>query len=666
MWWSLLPQIVLAAVLLILPGLLVALAVRIRGFDALALAPALSTGIIVVTSTLTPFVQVRFGMLPVAVVSLLVAAAGFFAARFRTGNSGRPAAQAPLPRPRALAALAPFAAFGMAAALLAASAARGIGTPQSFSQTYDAVFHLNSLKFAMDTGQASSLTIGDMTGGGAYPAGWNAVAALVASISGADVPTTANITSIILAAVFWPLGCLLLSRWTVGRRVAATLGVGIACASLGAFPILMMDFGVLYPNLLAISVLPASVALAASLAGLAPGQPRRDLAIALTLLLALAGLVVAHPTTFMAWLIWTLPMVAVLTWRSFGNLRRTRVTAGGAARTYVLSAAVYAAAFLALWTFLRPPVSAAIWGPYGTVPQAFGEALAASPGNLPPAWLVAPLALLGLWVCFKFPGRFAWLGVVFVLFTGLYVVVAGFPKSPLRDWVSGIWYNDTFRVAALLPAVTVVLVAVGLHWAETALVAARGRHRALRLAVDGPAGWSGGTRAVYRGAGGLVLVLTAIVVGQQGGFKEAVRDAASHYRLDDESLLLSPDEAALIKRLPQTVPEDALLIGNPYTGSSLSYALGDRKSAQLHVLSYVSPELEKIYESLGQVSTDPAVCQAIRKERAFYILDFGTNEVHEDGFHTPPGLRGLSRNPGVQLVDSEGGARLYRVTACGS
>jgi hypothetical protein len=665
MWWSVLPQIIGAAVLLISPGLLVALAVRFRGFDALALAPALTVGIVVATSTLTPFVHVPFGLVPVAVVSVLVAAAGLFTARFRVGRFGRLAEQPDIPWQRARNSLAPFAAFGIAAALLAASAVRAIGTPQSFSQTYDAVFHLNSVKFALDTGQASSLTIGDMTGGGFYPAGWNAVASLVASTTGADVPTAVNITSIILAAVFWPLGCLLLTRWIVGPRLSATIGAGIACASLGAFPILMMDFGVLYPNLLAISILPGCIALAASLAGLAPGQPRRDLGTVLTLLLGLAGLVVAHPTTFMAWLTWTLPMVAFLVWRSFGAIWRSRHTAGGLFTKYVLSVSAYGAAFVALWIFLRPPPDASFWGPKHTAPQAFGEALTASPVDLSPAWLVAPLALLGLWVCFKFPARFAWIAMVFVLFAGLYVVVAGFPKSPTRDFLTGVWYNDSYRIAALLPAIAVLLVAVGLDWAEAALLAARRRYRALGRAVDGPARWSGRARLAYRSAGGTVLVIAAIVLGQQGGFKEEVQLAASHYRLDADSPLVSSDEMAVIKRLPQTVPKDAVLIDNPYTGAALSYALGDRKSAQLHILSRVSPELQEIYDSVGQVSTNPGVCEAVRAERGFYILDFGPKEIH-GGNHTAAGLTDLDRNPGVQLIDSQGDARLYRVTACGS
>ncbi|WP_426978710.1 DUF6541 family protein [Pseudarthrobacter sp. O4] len=667
MWWSVLPQIIGAAVLLIAPGLLVALAARFKGFDAWALAPLLSVGIIVVTSTLAPLVNVRFGLVPVAVVSLLVAAVGLFAVRFRAARlpaTPRPRRR-PWPAPWTPGGIVPFAAFGGAALLVAASVVRAIGSPEAFSQTYDAVFHLNSVKFALETGQASSLTIGGMTGGGFYPAGWNAVATLVASTTGAEVPVAVNITSIVIAAVFWPLGCLLLTRWIVGPRASATVAAAIACASLGAFPLLMMDFGVLYPNLLAISLLPAAIALAAALAGLAPGSDRRDLATALALLLGLAGLVVAHPTTFTAWLTWTLPMAGTLAWRWFGTAWRNRRTARGRFTKYVLSVCGYSAAFVALWIVLRPPADASFWGPRGTVPQAFGEALMTSPVDLSPAWLVAPLTLFGLWACFKVPKRFAWPGLVFILFAGLYIVAAGFPKSPTRDFLTGVWYNDSFRVAALLPVAAVVLVAVGIDWAAGALPAARKRYRHVDRAVAGPAGWSAPARLAYRTAGGMVLVLAGVVLGQQGGLKEEVRLAASHYRLDASSLLVSPDELAVLKRLPQSVPEDAVLIDNPYTGAALSYALGDRKSAQLHILSYVSPELQTIYDGLGQVSTDPSVCRAVREEHGFYVLDFGTKEVHRE-YHTAPGLTRLDQNPGLQLIDSQGKAKLYKITACGA
>jgi hypothetical protein len=53
----------------------------------------------------------------------------------------------------------------------------------------------------------------------------------------------------------------------------------------------------------------------------------------------------------------------------------------------------------------------------------------------------------------------------------------------------------------------------------------------------------------------------------------------------------------------------------------------------------------------------------VRDENAYYALDFGSKEVH-GGDHTPPGLKNLDSNPGVELIDSQGDAKLYRITAC--
>jgi hypothetical protein len=169
----------------------------------------------------------------------------------------------------------------------------------------------------------------------------------------------------------------------------------------------------------------------------------------------------------------------------------------------------------------------------------------------------------------------------------------------------------------------------------------------------------------YRAALGTVMILAAIALGQQGGLEKEVQRAASRYTLTADSPLVSVDELALIQRLRHTVPPDAVLIGNPYTGAALSYALGDRKSAQLHILSSVSPAVEKIYESAGSVATDPSVCDAVREAHGFYILDFGAEEVH-GGNHMVAGLTNQDENTGLQLIDSQGKAKLYKITACGT
>lgn len=657
MWLPVLPQIILAAVLLLLPGLVVTLSLRFRSFDALALAPALSVGILVVTSTGTPFLGVRFGIVPVGVATVLLATVGFFVGRLR------PEQQPTGTGATALARFAPFAAFTIAAALLSWRTLVVIGTPGSISQTYDAVFHLNSVRFALDTGQASSMTIGAMTGGGFYPAGWNAVAALVASTTGADVPVAVNITSIVLASVFWPLSCLLMVRWIAGRGTAATIAAGIACASLGAFPLLMIDFGVLYPNLLAISILPASIALAARITGAADTTQRPGIPAALALLLSLSGLVVSHPTTFMAWIVWTLPMAGFCVYKSAPVLWKHRTSNRRQFNLYLAGVIVYCVVCLVLWIFLRPPGEASFWGPYFTVPQSVGEALLFSPMGLAPAWLVAPLALLGLWACFKSARNFAWVGTVFLIFSALFVVVAGLPVSRIRSLLTGVWYNDSYRIAALLPVVAVLLTAVGVRWVSGQVTG--DRLKPVRRLVSKYFGTSLYGQRLLRYFGVAVVSLLAIFIGQQGGIQQEVAQASTQYAISNDSPLVSQDELELMDRLPENVPTDSVLLGNPYTGAALSYALSDRKAAQMHIMSYVSPDLQEIYNELGSVISDPKVCAAVRDENAFYVLDFGLKEVH-GGSHTPIGLTHLDQNPGVRLIDSQGEARLYKITACAS
>ncbi|WP_374208283.1 DUF6541 family protein, partial [Microbacterium sp. Bi128] len=314
---------------------------------------------------------------------------------------------------------------------------------------------------------------------------------------------------------------------------------------------------------------------------------------------------------------------------------------------------------------LRPPLEASFWGPYQSIPKAIGEAVTISPDGLALAWLVAPLVFLGLWACFQDRWQRVWIAAVFALFTYLFVVVSGFTRSETRDFLTGVWYNDSYRIAALLPLVAVLLVAVGIDWAGRRILAVRGRSKALAVALDGSPRWGRAGTAAYRTVGIAAVVLAAIALGQQGGLELEVEQGSRNYRLAADSPLVSTDELQLMKRLPQTVPENALLIDNPYTGAALSYALGERKSAQLHVMSYVSPDVKRIYDSMGNVTTDASVCQAVRAANAYYILDFGPVEVH-GGDHTPAGLRNLAANPGVQLIDSQGEAKLYKVTACGN
>jgi len=58
------------------------------------------------------------------------------------------------------------------------------------------------------------------------------------------------------------------------------------------------------------------------------------------------------------------------------------------------------------------------------------------------------------------------------------------------------------------------------------------------------------------------------------------------------------------------------------------------------------------------------VCAAVMDENVGFVLDFGRNGVHGESERFD-GLHELEDSGAVTLVDQEGDARLYAITACG-
>jgi hypothetical protein len=71
-----------------------------------------------------------------------------------------------------------------------------------------------------------------------------------------------------------------------------------------------------------------------------------------------------------------------------------------------------------------------------------------------------------------------------------------------------------------------------------------------------------------------------------------------------------------------------------------------------------------IMDKLDEMRTDPAVCPALKAQNVQFVLDFGNRSVHPGEKSSVPGLQELTEANGFELVDSEGDAKLYRVTGC--
>ncbi|WP_426996339.1 DUF6541 family protein [Pseudarthrobacter sp. N5] len=661
-WPEVLPLVLTAALFLLVPGALVTIALGLRGLPAVALAPAVTVSIAGVLAVGLPFVSIPWSAAAVLLGGIALCGAVLLARLRFEGRAALPTAA--LLRPWTQTGGWVAAAFLAGAGLILIQLTLAFGTPESYSQTFDNVFHLNGIRYILDTGDASSLTMSTMTSGDSppyfYPAAWHGLAAALIQLTGIPITVGVNVLNMAVASMVWPLGCMLLTRTVAGNRTVAVGAAGILSAAFAAFPVLLLDFGVLYPNFLSISLLPAALSGVVLMFGLGRHLTWPPLSRLILPLLLVPGLALAHPNGFMSLLVLSVPVAAqayylrYLRGRAYRGERRPEwrlATAGLAAATVVL---------VLLWAVIRPPSDAAFWGPIQSPLGAAVEVATNSAMNRPMAAGVSILMLAGLFLCWRRGGRFWMLGC-FAITAVLFVIVSGAPPSFLRSAATGVWYNDSYRIAALLPMMALPFAAIATDAVAPWL------RRGLSKIRSSKTGRPGRIPAKTREAvilAALVTVMVAVgTVAQLPSMTAAVASAQQNYLENNVSPLVTSDEQRIIDRLDDVVPANAVIAVNPWTGGALAYALANRETTAKHILTANTEAVETLNRDLRNAATDHEVCDAVRATRVRYALDFGTREVH-GGNHPFPGLADLQDSPAMKLVLQEGEARLYELTAC--
>jgi hypothetical protein len=633
-WGAAGPALAVAAAWFVLPGLLVAYAAGLRGITAWGCAPLVSTGSVAVAAVLAGLLGIGWSAGVAVVPALMLAAVAAAVTRLH-----RP----PDPDGRRVG-LAATGGLIVGGLLALAAVVAGTDTPAALSQTYDAVFHYNSVARILAEGDASSLTAGTLTAPGAatafYPAAWHDMVSLVVVGSGASIPVATSAVVAVVAALVWPLGCSVLVRQVCGPSGTAVAVAPVVAAGFTAFPWMLMTFGVLWPNLLGMALVPAGLAAVVAVSGLGSGSltPWRAAAV---LAVAVVALGLAHPNT-----LFSLAALAVapLGWwfarrvRAWVRAGRRMLAVGVAA---VVAVGAGGAAVFASTSPLLDGVRDFDWPAYETPPQAVGEVLTMATNLRDAAWTVAALVLVGLVVAWRTPDR-RWLVPAHAVSAVLFVLAASL-DTPLSAAATGFWYNDSHRLAAMLPITGVPLAVLAI----TAIGSALPRVRA-------------GVAAL--------LVTAAVVVASSGMY------AREHAELVDDNYpaptqqhrLLSPEEQSFYARIGPLIEPDAVVAQNPWSGSALLWALTGREVLFPHLGGEWTTDQRYLAAHLREVSTDPRVCAAAERLRVRYLL-VGVNDFLPQDVRTR-GYPGLVPSPTgfLRVAADDSGNALYALTGCGT
>ena len=651
-WWQAVDETTLAVFWFFVPGTLLAWALGLRGAWRVLSAPALSVAVLAA-------LPVLFGLLgapwrPVTAAAGVAVLVGLVALLCR-----------PLRRRTAsvwpgFRATDAWAVAGVAVAAVAAFVAmrRGMGDPSFPPQTWDAVFHLNAVRHIVDTGDASSLDLGvvsnTVSGQGFYPGAWHSLVALTTTES---VVVASNAASLVLVAVVWPVALVALARVVVPSWPWAGLAVPVAATAYVAFPERMVTWGTLWPNALSYALVPVAIALTAvALRPAAEGSPRSVVERAPAVLAAGAALVavaLAQPSGLLAYALLATPAV-VACWvssvRSYATRGRIALTAGLLV-WFVAWAGAYRVLAASVRTYDRERTSAAV----DAVVQAVGDGRLGSVGTGETwSWALAILTVVGAVALFVLrEGR--WAVFSFAVSLALFALAADTTLGA-RDLLRP-WYADVVRLAGLVPIFGALLAGAGLVGGAVLV----GRLVARRRSAD-----------AGRATAAVAVVLVALFVVGSGWLRvdERTREVAGGYAApiygNATNILTSAEELDMLERLAEELPDGARILGDPFTGSALAYAVGGVDVVYTHVRGSWEPDAAYLGRHFADIETDPAVCEALGRLGVRYLY------IDPDLYFVGHAAHDLYRGLGSELpegdftlVDEGGSAAVYEIDECG-
>jgi len=644
LWWGTL----IALFLLIAPGTIIARITQLSWPIAIAVGPALTYG--VVALAIIPFGAIGIpwngwtALATLAVVCVVMIGVQPLLARYRDSD----AEARGIDRRQALTVAAGVL---LGALLIMWAAYRGLVHWQSIPSTWDAVWHANTVRFILDTGQASSTHMGELRNVEThqplyYPSVFHALTAVYCQLTGA-APTTGYTLSSVAAAVWlFPSSAAMLTWQLLRPRTAHAAGVAATAAAMSASftSVPYVEFGTAaMPNLAAYGVaIPTFVLVISTL------RHRDRIPVAV---LALVGVFSVHLSGG-----FVVILFAAAWWLLEACWHPVR---GRMADVLTLAAVGIPAGLILAPQFIGVAQQAGIiaghaFPSFKTVKQGVIDALLLHTRHLndfPTQYGLVVLSGIGMAILLY--KRIWWPPVLWLVLT-VATIYSGAPfRNPLGAFIeqfSQFFYNDPRRLSAVVTMLVTPMAAVAVFALVVGAVAVA--KRVIKLPAP-----------VWVSATVLLLALTTVISARQYLYRHLVLFGDKY-----DSVIINQKDLDAFAHLAALPGARTTLIGNSNVdGTAWMYAVADLHPLWTH---YDFPQqtgpgyYRFIFWAYADADALPGVSEekralvpeAIRALNIRYIL---TSAPTVRGFKVPDGLVSIDHSKWWAKIYDNGEAWIY-------
>lgn len=529
------------------------------------------------------------------------------------------------------------------------------------SQTWDAIFDANAVRFGFETSNVApthltTFPYPDASRGSYYPATFHALCVLYMQLAGTNAVVPTNVVAGLVGGALWPSAAVLGATWLMGSRRWVLRGAAVLAWGFYAAPWSALGWGVLWATSMAGAVSAIALAGLAQVLGwgLAP-RPWRVGLLVTGLGMCLLGFM--HPRVLVIFLVLA---VGLWCWTFGGRALRAR----RAQRPWRMTASVALAPVVGLIycvLFVARGIEAREWLVDEPLPIEMLQHLANGVTGSPPQLITAALVLVGAWLAVRrgLSGLVVlWLGVV-----ALDVITATMQGNFAVNGLARFWYNDRHRVLPLTAFPALVLALVAVQRLRILRVAHERAHVRTPQAARARRSVTTTLRRPWVVMAVALLIVANGVVAAVAGLRVSYAKAAN----DPKESLVSPEEIALYRTIADIVPKDERIMNNANDGSALLYAYVDRRPiflvAGVRGSTYNSTSAFARFNVLSRHD----FCVLVHEDHLGWLYDGG--RAYSRGVILEEKAPGLKVPPGghwaLTKVLSKGGRTLYKITGCG-
>lgn len=661
MWIDLLIQLIFLCVIVYIPGYLMTRALGIGGARAICFAPLLSLAGYYITAMVLVNLSIASSWLGIVVPFCLASLLLFLLRTKRSADADLCVLSFDCKT------LCLYVAMGSVLTFFVY--VMSLDSAASFLQQYDNYSHVSQIRTFLDSGYFAEPSLMS------YPSLWHCLGALAADFWGGYVTVAANAVNIFILALVFPVSLFGLFRALFGSdktqlRISALL-VGV----FTAFPWGFVSFGPLYPLLLGNALLLAVIsvlveyALSSSLCEFFRGV--------VLFVVGCVVLAVSHPSSIFAGIVLAFPFLCSCIYRrcSCGNGRK---------HIAMLFVAVFLAGLGLLWLacYMSAAFSSVVsfnWPSFASKAETLvriGSFYLLRYGA--PQLMVAVVVFIGVGASL-YSRRYRWTLVSLLATMVMYFSTVA-TEGTIKHVLTGFWYTDSFRIAALVAIAAMPIASIGLNaiWKFACKVSTVVRS-GITLDQRGIA---------YMGAGLSLIFLCGVflpsftvpsdinVVTAFGALSGSVR-AENSLKVNDRAFDL--EEIKFANKVKE-ITGDAKVQNYPYDGSLYAYALCGLNVTERQWGGYlgdVDADRHVVRTELNECGSNVDVRNALLNEDIEYVMildidrmrNYATESGSTDGFYYADyldgswsGLESMEDGlPGFETVLSDGDMRLYRV-----